>query len=262
MNTRRVANAGVATMALGKIVGERTDSTRFLRGAELMERSMVTTLTVTAGQAKATVRGSRREAYAVVVTSRTPGLLPMIGSDLRFTCSCPDWGDPCKHGVAVTLELAERLDDDPALLTRFLGLSVTTSTPRPRTATVATAAADLPTTAPTWVNEVRVGPPPTDAESFFGRRSAAGIVGPGATVSGPATIAEDGLGEAFDPTEVLGRDRLRALGPLLVDGFDIAPELLRLFTTLTLATNPSEPVGQWQLPLTGSHVEPQRLRRS
>ena len=219
MATRRTAHVGTATMALGKIVGERTDSTRFLRGAELMERSMVTALTVTAGRAKGTVQGSRREAYNVEVMSKTPGGLPTSGSDLRFTCSCPDWGDPCKHAVAVTLELAERLDDDPAMLTRFLGLRATIPSPRPKVATPTPALADLPTTAPTWVNEVRVSAAPTDAASFFGRGSFAGIAA------------------GFEPTELLGSDRLRALGPLIVDGFDLAPEVIRLFNALTFDTD-------------------------
>jgi hypothetical protein len=35
---------------------------------------------------------------------------------LRIECSCPDWDEPCKHAVAVLLELAERVGDDPGLL--------------------------------------------------------------------------------------------------------------------------------------------------
>ncbi len=242
MAIRRTASVGTATMALGKIVGERTDSTRFLRGAELMERSMVTTLTVTAGRAKGTVQGSRHEAYAVELISRTPGTLPTSRTDLRFTCSCPDWGDPCKHAVAVTLELAERLDDDPAMLTRFLGLSATSVAPRPKTATPVPAAADLPTTAPTWVSEVRISAPPTDAASFFGRSSfagAAGTVDSGAPLrpSMAKTLAP-GTAATFDPAEALGSDRLRALGPLVVDGFDLAPDVIRLFNALTLNAEP------------------------
>ena len=245
MAIRRSASVGTATMALGKIVGERTDSTRFLRGAELMERSMVTTLTVTAGRAKGTVQGSRREAYVVELISKTPGTLPTSGADLRFTCSCPDWGDPCKHAVAVTLELAERLDDDPAMLTRFLGLSATAPPLRPKAATPAPAAADLPTTAPTWVSEVRMSAPPTDSASFFGLTSYAEAVG--GRDARPADALRDqslavrlavGAVTAFDPAEVLGSDRLRALGPLVVDGFDLAPEVIRLFNALTLSADP------------------------
>lgn len=242
MATRRSANVGTATMALGKIVGERTDSTRFLRGAELMERSMVTTLTVTAGRAAGSVQGSRREAYDVELILKTRGTLPTSGADLRFSCSCPDWGDPCKHAVAVTLELAERLDDDPAMLTRFLGLSATAPSSRPKPVTPAPAAADLPTTAPTWVSEVRVSAPPTDAASFFGLSSFTGATsgveagvqrGTSTKTSAPGTVA------TFDPAEALGSDRLRALGPLVVDGFDLAPEIIRLFNALT--TNPEPP---------------------
>ncbi len=37
-------------------------------------------------------------------------------SDLRTSCSCPDWANPCKHVAAVHYVLATRFDDDPFLL--------------------------------------------------------------------------------------------------------------------------------------------------
>lgn len=40
-------------------------------------------------------------------------LFPEDLTDFEMTCSCPDWGFPCKHLAAVLYVLAERFDDDP-----------------------------------------------------------------------------------------------------------------------------------------------------
>lgn len=42
-------------------------------------------------------------------------------SDLRTSCSCPDWANPCKHVAAVHYVLATRFDDDPFLLMALRG---------------------------------------------------------------------------------------------------------------------------------------------
>jgi uncharacterized Zn finger protein len=36
-------------------------------------------------------------------------------------CSCPDWGDPCKHAAAALYVLAEAFDDDPFLILAWNG---------------------------------------------------------------------------------------------------------------------------------------------
>lgn len=43
--------------------------------------------------------------------------------DLRTSCSCPDWGDPCKHVAATHYVLGEALDRDPFLLFEMRGKS-------------------------------------------------------------------------------------------------------------------------------------------
>lgn len=48
-------------------------------------------------------------------------LLPRRWADLHAACSCPDWGNPCKHIAAVLYVLADRLDDDPWLLLLWRG---------------------------------------------------------------------------------------------------------------------------------------------
>jgi uncharacterized Zn finger protein len=41
--------------------------------------------------------------------------------DVNFTCSCPDWGEPCKHAAAVYYLLAEQMDADPFILMHLRG---------------------------------------------------------------------------------------------------------------------------------------------
>ena len=224
MMSPRNASVGAATMALGKAVGERSDGTRFLRGAELMERGKVIALTVSHGRANGSVQGSSHAPYMVEIVSKADGVFPSSSSQLTFRCSCPDWGDPCKHAVAVTLELADRLDDDPELLARFLGLEAATHSPRPGAAVAQPTSAALETVAPVWASAVRPPAPPIDAAAFFGR--------PNPPSSTPSSPTPSSIGR-MTPTGDLPADRLRALGPLVVDGYDLAPDIVRLFETLT-----------------------------
>lgn len=48
-------------------------------------------------------------------------LFPESADDLHLMCSCPDWGDPCKHAAAVLYVLAEAFDDDPFLVLAWNG---------------------------------------------------------------------------------------------------------------------------------------------
>jgi len=48
-------------------------------------------------------------------------LFPTKRSDLKTNCSCPDWGDPCKHVAATHYVLGEALDGDPFLLFELRG---------------------------------------------------------------------------------------------------------------------------------------------
>ncbi|MFF5259131.1 SWIM zinc finger family protein [Actinomadura viridis] len=48
-------------------------------------------------------------------------LFPGSAADLHMMCSCPDWGDPCKHAAAVLYLLAEAFDDDPFLVLAWNG---------------------------------------------------------------------------------------------------------------------------------------------
>jgi uncharacterized Zn finger protein len=48
-------------------------------------------------------------------------LFPRQRSELETKCSCPDWGDPCKHVAATHYVLGEALDRDPFLLFELRG---------------------------------------------------------------------------------------------------------------------------------------------
>ncbi len=48
-------------------------------------------------------------------------LFPTRGDDLVTDCSCPDWGNPCKHVAAVHYVLGDAFDRDPFLLFRLRG---------------------------------------------------------------------------------------------------------------------------------------------
>lgn len=48
-------------------------------------------------------------------------LFPKKRADLVTNCSCPDWGDPCKHVAATHYVLGEALDRDPFLLFELRG---------------------------------------------------------------------------------------------------------------------------------------------
>jgi uncharacterized Zn finger protein len=57
------------------------------------------------------------EAFAATGNS----LFPLTRADLVTNCSCPDWGDPCKHVAAAHYVLGEALDRDPFLLFELRG---------------------------------------------------------------------------------------------------------------------------------------------
>lgn len=48
-------------------------------------------------------------------------LFPQTKRDIQFECSCPDWGNPCKHAAAIYYLVAEQLDADPFILFHIRG---------------------------------------------------------------------------------------------------------------------------------------------
>jgi uncharacterized Zn finger protein len=49
-------------------------------------------------------------------------LFPQKRGDLKTSCSCPDWSNPCKHVAAVYYLLGEEFDRDPFLIFRLRGM--------------------------------------------------------------------------------------------------------------------------------------------
>jgi hypothetical protein len=124
---------------------------------------------------------------------------------LRIECSCPDWDEPCKHAVAVLLELAERVGDDPDLLTTWRsgsadGWPVAGAAPAAGTATRDTATRD---TAPRDTPTLMAG---TSAGTVAGDPGASGDAPPDPFFVGGAALRESPAPLALFPA--VGRGRL------------------------------------------------------
>jgi uncharacterized Zn finger protein len=109
-------------------------------------------------------------------------LFPATWSDLRSTCTCPDWENPCKHIAAVYFLLAEAFDDDPFLIFAWRGRNKETLLGNLRSRrrgvrsdepTIDETDADDPTTGPFgWPvadPETRIARSSTDTTSIWGR---------------------------------------------------------------------------------------------
>ncbi|PSK99005.1 putative Zn finger protein [Murinocardiopsis flavida] len=139
----------------------RGDRARLQRGRGYARGNAVRDLAVREGEVTARVQGSRARPYrvsliaatldddqwalataalaaqplfrAALLAGRLPPeveevfavlglpLFPRGPDDLVLTCSCPDWGHPCKHAAATLYVLAAQLDADPFLLFAWLG---------------------------------------------------------------------------------------------------------------------------------------------
>lgn len=137
-------------------------SSRLTRGRSYARSGQVLSLTVAPGIVSSRVQGSRRQPYDVVLTipvfrdvewqrivvalaaqaghgaallaGRMPeeieetlarlgiALFP-TARQLKMSCSCPDWGNPCKHAAAVCYLLAEKFDADPFSVLAWRGMA-------------------------------------------------------------------------------------------------------------------------------------------
>jgi hypothetical protein len=225
MPMNRFSNA-TAGIALRNLVGARSEPMRLLRGAELAERGVVSSVQVRPGELRGSVSGSRTELYTVKITTPVTGQPLGAGSPIRWSCTCPDWGDPCKHAVAVVLFVAQRFEEDPELVPLFVGSApadhldaddssddpVPNANQKPSVAT--TRSAVLPVVAPLWAEALGDIKRAATAQQFFG----------------DAPLGTTPLASPSDPS--VGRDRLRQLGPLIVDSYDLAPDIIRMYTDI------------------------------
>lgn len=149
--------AGRWVAALERLV----DPARLTRGRSYARSGQVLSMDIHAGRVDARVQGSRREPYVVQIaieplsgagwekvadamsaqaifaakllagdmpqdiedafTAAKTSLFPVARSDLRTSCSCPDYANPCKHVAAVYYLLGEQFDADPFLIFRLRG---------------------------------------------------------------------------------------------------------------------------------------------
>lgn len=64
---------------------------------------------------------------AKLITRELPAsvsfILPHSNKDIKTSCSCPDWENPCKHIAGLYLKIAEEIDHNPLLLFELRGIS-------------------------------------------------------------------------------------------------------------------------------------------
>jgi len=140
------------------------DEARLGRGRSYAGHGYVLKLSIKDGKAEAMVEGSYRPWYNVTIAFKPLGrgdieaiyklidndpmlmgriaagelplelierlekaniqLLPSRWEDMRRSCTCPDYGDPCKHMAAVYYILAQEIDRDPSVLFRLRGVEL------------------------------------------------------------------------------------------------------------------------------------------
>jgi uncharacterized Zn finger protein len=144
-----------------EVLEEFHEGPRLTRGRAYARRGQVIDMEVESGEVSARVQGSRARPYSVsigvtvlddddwarveeamasqavflarllagempheigdVFDATEMSLFPATADDLDTSCSCPDWGNPCKHIAAVYYLLAEAFDRDPFLIFAWRG---------------------------------------------------------------------------------------------------------------------------------------------
>jgi SWIM zinc finger len=181
----RRTNPGPAMRHLGRLLAERTDSGRLVRGHEIFEDELVDEMRIDGDRISAEIIGTREWPYEarMRLPRAADGSLPDDPWKLRFDCTCPDSGDPCKHGVALTLAVADLIDrkqfpgvdigafavdeslDDQRRTMFDLSGSPTAGTSAPRPAPTPLPVA---TARPSWAEELPDRPPPTSLAGWLG----------------------------------------------------------------------------------------------
>ena len=114
------------------LAAEMADPDRFRRGRAYARRDAAIEVEIEPGLARAEIQGSRAQPYVVTLrvrpvrraaeaaaaAGRLNALVPRA-DDLTISCTCPDWGAPCKHGVAALVALGRAFAADPDELARW-----------------------------------------------------------------------------------------------------------------------------------------------
>ena len=112
---------------LNTLIVRMTDPNRLSRGRTYARQGAVDDLDVRDGVITGSVQGSRARPYEVTVRVKPAHTFESLKSlvpepnEVTFLCTCPDWDDPCKHGVAVMMAFADLVADDPDLLRQWRG---------------------------------------------------------------------------------------------------------------------------------------------
>lgn len=146
-----------------RVLEEMGSASRLQRGKKYARMGQVTGIRIAGGEVQADVQGSAAKPYRVTIRLRPfadstwdrvfdrmaeqaifaaqllagvvpheiekvfeetgASLFPASDADIRTECTCPDWGNPCKHIAAVYYLLAERFDEDPFLIFALRGRS-------------------------------------------------------------------------------------------------------------------------------------------
>ena len=194
---------GPALRRIGRLLADRTDGGRLIRGQELFEDGMVLDLVIESDRVSAEVVGSRTWPYEATIWLATDRPLPDDAWDLAFGCTCPDVGDPCKHAVAVALAYGVHLDTADSTANHRRASAAPVAPPRP-----SIPAWPLPDPAdrPAWADELAEADPPSTITDWLGQDLT------------PAT-------SAVSPLPVM--DLLGDLGPCRLEpsGTDLAPAI-------------------------------------
>ena len=136
-----MSGTNLVAVMFSTLAAEMADPERFRRGRTYVRQHAVDSIDVEPATVHGTVQGSRPSPYHVTIRTRPvrratavaamaedgttarPSMLVPRPDDLRITCDCPDWGDPCKHQAAALYVFADMLDADPWQLLAWLGRS-------------------------------------------------------------------------------------------------------------------------------------------
>ncbi|MDR0872643.1 MAG: SWIM zinc finger family protein, partial [Prevotellaceae bacterium] len=69
-------------------------------------------------------QGNLPEDFYKKIKSEHIPLVPEKWGEMKRSCNCPDYGDPCKHMAALFYVLIQEIDTDPALIFRLRGIDL------------------------------------------------------------------------------------------------------------------------------------------
>ncbi|MCL2270273.1 MAG: SNF2-related protein [Treponema sp.] len=68
--------------------------------------------------------GELPESFLQKLRKKGINLIPQRWREMKRSCTCPDWGDPCKHMAALYYIIAREIDADPHVLFRLRGMDL------------------------------------------------------------------------------------------------------------------------------------------